>query len=252
MSTRPTGREHRISRRSLLQGGLAGAGMLAIPGLAASCTSAGGGGAAGNGMSFMYWGSSYEDEVVRTMLDAFAEGSGTPMTPMFTTGTEQQYNTKLNTLVAGGTPPDVLYLHDYKAYELAEKNLLLNVVDYFDQYPNLEERLPGTYYFWDEGKCLGNQTGTTANLLYYKKGSFDDAGLEYPPAVAADAWDWDTFIERADALTFDSNGRHPSESGFDPNRVEQFGVSNFFGQWYPFVAANGGDVTDPTGMEYWL
>lgn len=238
-----------LSRRSLLGGGAA----LAASGLFGGCSSSTSGGGQGAGaMSFMYWGSSYEDSVVRKMLEAYAAKSGGKMTPLFTTGSEQEYNTKLNTLVAAGGQPDVSYLHDYTAYDLAEKGLLLNMHDYFSKYPALSERLPGTYYFWDDDKCLGNQTGTTANLLYYKKGAFDQAHLAYPPADADKAWNWDTFVETADKLTFDDNGKHPSEPGFDPDNVKQFGVSNFFTQWYPFVASNGGDVTDSTGKNYTL
>lgn len=242
-----------VSRRSLLKGALGAAAIASVPALAACSSSSGGGASAGsNGMSFMYWGSSYEDQIVRDMLKAFTAKSGVQMTPMFTTGTEDQFNTKLNTLVAANNPPDISYLHAYTAYDFGEKGHLLNVADYFDKYPQLTERLPGTYYFWDEGKCLGNQTSATANLMYYKKSAFDKAGLAYPPAQADQAWDWDTFIQRADALTFDSNGKHPSEQGFNRDDVAQFGVSNFFTQWYPFVVANGGDITDPTGTEYWL
>lgn len=239
-----------LSRRSMLTGGI---GIAAAAALGA-CTSSGapgGSGASGN-KKFMYWGSSYEDQTVRKMLDAYSKESGTLMSPLFTTGAEQEYNTKLNSLVAAKTPPDVLYLHDYMSYSLAEKNLLLNMESYIDKYPALAERLPGSYYYWDDGKLLGTQTGATANLLYYKKGAFDEAGLAYPPAEAGKAWDWDTFVATADKLTFDVNGKHPSESGFNANDVKQFGVSNFFEEWYSFVASNGGDITDSIGMEYAL
>ena len=239
-----------ISRRTFLAGAAASA--VAGSALLAGCSSDSTGKPQSAGMGFMYWGSSYEDEVVRKMLTAYTQKSGTPMTPMFTTGSEDEYNTKVNTLVAAGTPPDVAYQHDYLAYQLADKGLLLNIHDYFKEFPALAERLPGTYYFWDDDKCLGNQTGVTANLLYYRKSTLDKAGVHYPPAEADKAWSWDTFVENADKLTVDSSGRHPSESGFNPNDVKQFGVSNFFTQWYPFVVANGGDVTDPAGKTYTL
>ncbi len=241
-----------LSRRSLLAGGAGIAAATALAGCSSPSSPGGGSSAAGAGMSFMYWGSSYEDQVVRRMLGAYTDESGTPMTPLFTTGSEQEYNTKLNSLVAANNPPEVLYLHDYMSYSLAEKNLLMNMEGYLDKYPALADRLPGSYYYWDDGKLLGNQTGATANLLYYKKGAFDAAGIEYPPAEAGKAWDWDTFVSTADKLTFDVNGKHPSESGFNANDVKQFGVSNFFEEFYAFVASNGGDITDPTGMQYAL
>lgn len=240
-----------VSRRRVLQaGGGALAAGLALAGCGSGAQTAG----KGNGLGFMYWGSSYEDAVVRKMLEGYGKETGLSVTPLFTPGTEDQYNTKLNVLVASGDAPDVLYSHEPTAYSLAERGLALNVLPYFDKYPALADRFPGSYYFWEDGKCLGTETGPTINCLYYRRSAFDTAKLDHPPARNEDAWDWDEFLENAIQLTYDAEGRHPEEKGFDPESIEQYGVSGFFANeaWYAFVRANGGDLTSEDGRTYAL
>ncbi|WP_336629741.1 MULTISPECIES: ABC transporter substrate-binding protein [unclassified Microbacterium] len=239
----------RLSRRGFLLGTAGLVGTALLPMSLTGCSRAGAG-SSGAGMSFMYWGSSYEDEIIRKMLTSFQKKSGVAMRPMFTSG--DQYDTKVNTLVASNTPADVAYMHDYMVYDLAEKGQLLNLYPQFDKHPQLQDRLPGTYYFWDDGKCAGNQTGTTAILMYYSKKAIKEAGLENPPAVPGSAWNWDQFVSAADKLTLDQAGRHPSDSGFDPNNIKQYGAAAFFNWWYGFVRSNGGDIANEDGTKYAL
>lgn len=238
-----------LSRRGFLIGTATALGAAALPMSLTGCSRAAVGGGTGS-MSFMYWGSSYEDEIIRKMLASFEKKSGVSMKPMFTSG--DQYDTKVNTLIASNTPADVAYMHDYMVYDLAQKGQLLNLYPEFDKHPGLQDRLPGTYYFWDDGKCAGNQTGTTAILMYYSKKAIKEAGIENPPAIPASAWDWDRFVSAADKLTLDQSGRHPSDSGFDPNNVKQYGAAAFFNWWYGFVKSNGGDITNEDGTKYAL
>jgi multiple sugar transport system substrate-binding protein len=233
---------------------LGGGALAAAASALSSCAVGEGTAGGGNSIAFMYWGSTYEDAVVRQMLDAFTTDTGLPTSARFTPGSGDQYDTKLNVLIASGDAPDVLYSHEYMAFNLAERGLAHNLYPDFDKYPELANRFPGSYYFWEEDKCLGNETGLTVNCLYYMKPAFDAAGLEYPPATAEDAWEWDTFLENAMALTIDSNGKSPGDTGFNPDHVSQYGVSGFFNSnaWYAMVRANGGDLTSEDGTEYAL
>ncbi len=243
----------RLSRRGLIRAGALGLTASAAAPLSAcagSRTTAG----SGKSLAFMYWGSTYEDQIVRQMLDGFSQQYDVPTIPRFTPGSNDQYDTKLNVLVAAGEAPDVLYSHEHMAYNLAERGLAYNLFPAFDTHPELANRFPGSYYFWDDGKCLGNETGLTVNCLYYLKPAFDEAGVQYPPSTAKEAWDWDTFVDNARALTLDAEGRHPEDNGFDPSHVAQYGVSGFFNSnaWYAMVRANGGDLTTKDGTEYAL
>ncbi|HEY8454712.1 MAG TPA: extracellular solute-binding protein [Actinopolymorphaceae bacterium] len=236
-------------RRDLFRLGGMGALGLAVPSLV-SC--GGPGSSSGTSLQFMYWGSSFEKTAIEKMLQEFEDrNSDVSVEPLYT---PQEYETKLNTLVASNRTPDVAYLGGGMAYRLAEQGKLINLYHYLDKYPELGRRLPYTYYWYGKDKLLGTQTANEVILLWYNRQTFADAGVDPPPAEAAQAWSWDDLVEAADALTFDQEGRRPSESGFDPRQVRQFGIAANFNNygWYPLVRSNGGDFCDETGTRYTL
>jgi multiple sugar transport system substrate-binding protein len=237
------------SRRDLFRiGGLTAAGA-AAPGLVA-CNSGGGSSGGEAELQFMYWGSSYEQKAINAMLGQFeAEHEGVSAKPLYT---PQEYDTKVNTLVASNRAPDVAYMGGAMGYRLAEQGKLVNLYTYFDKYPALADRLPGTYFWYGRDKTFGTQTANEIMLLWYNKDMFADAGIDTPPADAADAWSWDTFVETATRLTLDQDGRRPDESGFDPKRIRQFGVSTsiqYPPSWEGFLRSNGASFVDETGRK---
>ncbi|MEQ4209212.1 sugar ABC transporter substrate-binding protein [Actinopolymorpha sp. B9G3] len=240
------------SRRDVLRLGSAAAGV-AASGAAASvlagCNS--GGGAGGDAeLQFMYWGSSYEQKAINAMLGQFeAEHEGVSAKPLYT---PQEYDTKVNTLVASNRAPDVAYMGGAIGYRLAEQGKLVNLYTYFDKYPALADRLPGTYFWYGRDKTFGTQTANEVMLLWYNKDVLADAGVDTPPADAADAWSWDTFVETATRLTLDQDGRRPDQSGFDPKRIRQFGVSTsiqYPPAWEGFLRSNGTGFVDEAGRK---
>lgn len=254
-TTRSARRQGRLGRRDLLRyGGLAMAGLTG--GGLTACADTGPGAAPDpddpSTLEFMYWGSTFEQKAVEAMLKDFEKKyEGTSVRPIYT---PNEYETKLNTLIASNKVPDVAYLGGGMVYRLAEQGRLINLYPYLDRYPDLGNRLPYTYYWYGKDKLAGTQTANEVMLLWYNKTVLDDAGVEYPPAEADKAWTWDEIVEVADRLTFDQNGRRPSEPGFDPQQVRQFGLSaNFTGAgWYALLRSNGGDFTDETGTKYLL
>lgn len=240
-----------VNRRKLLQWGGLGSLGLTAPALG-GCAGAG---ASGPELSFMFWGSSYEKDAIDEMLAQFEEYRSEAELSVRSMHTPEEYDTRVNTLVASDQLPDVAYMGTGQAYRLAEQGKLVNIVDHFDAYPQLAERLPSTYFWWEDGKCYGTQTANEVILLWYNRQIFAEANLDPPPPAAASAWSWDDIVSIADQLTFDSEGRHPSESGYDANGVEQFGFSvtlDYAPHWYSLVRSNGGDLADEDGMRYAL
>ena len=240
------------TRRDLLRaGGFAAAGAaaagLASTGLA-GCNSPGGGGGSATEMEFMYWGSTFEQKAINKMLDQFEQKhEGVTLKPLYT---PEEYETKVNTLVASNRPPDVAYLGAGMAYRLAKEEKLVNLYPYLDKYPRLKDQVPGTYFWYGENKLLGTQTANEVMLLWYNKQVLDDAGVEHPPAEAAKAWTWDQLVENAYKLTVDRNGKHPDESGFDREQVQQFGITcsiEYLPAWYSFLRSKGVDMVDESG-----
>ncbi len=225
-------------RRFLATAGLAGA-AAALSGCGGSSTGS------GVGLRYMYWGSAFEKRGIEQMLDQFGdEHPGVTVEPIHVPG---DYETKINTLVASNDLPDVAYLGAATAYRLAEQGKLLDLEPHLKDYPLLADRSPGSYFYWAEGKNLGTHASNQIILTWYNRATLTAAGVEPPPAVAADAWDWDTLINTADRLTVDRDGRHPSEAGFNADQVAQFGLSLPMTHWYSLVRSNGGNIADEAG-----
>ena len=240
-----------LGRRRLLQlGGLSALG--AVAGCNGKSLDSTGSGAKGKQLQFMFWGSTEEQKAIANMLKGFErEKSGVTVKPVFTPA---DFDTKLNALVASNRQPDMCYMQSPMGYRLAEQGKLVNLYPYFEKYPDLANRLPGTYFWWDKGKTYGTQSANEVMLLWYNKGAFADAGVEAPPVDAAKAWSWDTFVENAYKLTLDQNGKHPDEDGFDPKRIRQYGASAAMTAvvYHPLLLSRGIDFTDEAATKCML
>ncbi|SDR74910.1 ABC transporter substrate-binding protein [Actinopolymorpha singaporensis] len=251
MNTRPIvpGRP-RWSRRDLLRAGGLAAGAAALPALAGCGGDSGGGGGDKAQLQFMYWGSSFEQKAINAMLKQFEDKyDGVSVKPVYT---PNEYDTKVNTLVASKRAPDVAYMGGSMGYRLAEQGKLVNLAKYFKKYPALADRLPGTYFWYGKDKTFGTQTANEVMLLWYNRAVMKDAGVEPPPAEAGKAWSWDEFVQAAYKLTRDQNGKRPDESGFDPKRIRQFGASvsvQSSTTWESFLRSNGAAFVDESGRK---
>ncbi|WP_219461781.1 extracellular solute-binding protein, partial [Nonomuraea rhizosphaerae] len=210
----------------------------------------GGGSSAATQLQFMYWGSTFEQKAVEKMLRQFEQKKqGIKVKALFT---PDEYDVKLNTLVAGGRVPDVGYVPMSMSYRLAEQGKLVNLFPYLKKYPQLATYLPDAYLWYGQDKLHGVATANEIELLWYAKQAFKDAGIAAPPADAASAWTWDQLVENAYKLTVDQNGKRPDETGFDPKQIRQFGVSISFtyaAAWLGFLRSNGADFADESGKK---
>jgi len=199
-------------------------------------------------LQFMYWGSTFEQKAVDKMLKAFEQSNnGTKVKPLFT---PDEYDVKLNTLVASGSVPDVGYVPMAMSYRLAEQGKLVNLFSYLGKYPQLAGYLPDAYLWYGKDQLHGVATANEIELLWYSKSAVSEAGIAAPPADASSAWTWDQLVENAYKLTVDQSGKHPDESGFDAKQVRQFGISSsitYAAAWYGFLRSNGADFADETG-----
>ncbi|GAA1566165.1 MULTISPECIES: ABC transporter substrate-binding protein [Kribbella] len=244
----------RTSRRQLLRAG--GATALAAglgPAALAACGGSGDAGGDSGRLTFMYWGSAFEKKAIDEMLKQYAgEHKGTKVDPMYVP--VANYPTKVSSLVAANTPPDLAYLGTAQMYDLAQKGLILNLFPYLDKYPALKDRLPSSYFWYGKDKLAANQLAMGVQILYYNTDAFKAAGLDAAPFTAATAWSWDDFVQAADKLTVDQNGKHPSEDGFDAGQVKQFGTIAPFGSapLYSLLRSNGADMVNADGTKFAL
>jgi len=155
-------------------------------------------------------------------------------------GSNQTAPDVLSTLIASGDVPDIVgpvgfdgsnrfagqWLDLEPLVESAGYGLEEFPANLVDAYRSLDSGLTGLPFLVFPG------------VLYYNVELFDEAGLNYPPAVAGEpyvmpdgtevAWDYDTVVEIGKILTVDANGYDATMEEFDPSNIAQFG---FVHQW---------------------
>ncbi|HEV2125815.1 MAG TPA: extracellular solute-binding protein [Chloroflexota bacterium] len=157
----------------------------------------------------------------------------------FGSGTAVQNAEKAQTLLAAGTPPDIIQLEAAGASGFIGKGLL-SPLDAFikrDKY-DLSDYFERSYpqYEW-KGKKYGIAKGMSNQSLYYNQVLFDQAGLPYPANKPnATGWDFDAFVKASERLT-KRNGTDTTQWGF----VVERGLRGGWGQW---IRANGGEIFD--------
>ena len=157
-----------------------------------------------------------------------------------------EYFTKLQTMIAGGTPPDVASLNMENLQSFAALGTLVDLDPYVqkDNY-DLGQYYPATVQMHSyKGRLYALPASFSTVVLFYNKNLFDEAGIAYPDA----GWDWDKLIEVGKKLTKDTDG---------DGRTDQFGYSR---AWWPmYLWLNGADLfnedktrctlTDPAAVE---
>jgi multiple sugar transport system substrate-binding protein len=174
------------------------------------------------------------------------------------------YMTKLPTILASGSVPDVIHQHMSIVQDYGQRGALLDLgplmkrdnVQPTDYIPALFEA------FSHAGKVYAIPKDSAAWGMYYNKAMFDAAKIPYPK----DNWTLDDFRTYAIELTRDKNDNPSSSEKFDRNNIKQWGFA-----WLEptpttteatrgFVKAFGGDwyneahtetlITDPKVLAY--
>lgn len=148
---------------------------------------------------------------------------------------------KINAQLAADELPDVLRLQGLLAQRWIRQDAFLQLDDRIasanlpmdDFYPG-----PLSQFEW-QGGLWGLPDTAAPDIVFYNKTMFDAAGLAYPD----DTWTFDDMRQAAILLTLDVNGLNPSQPGFDPTQIQQFGWNgglSFFWQRH-LVQPFGGD-----------
>jgi multiple sugar transport system substrate-binding protein len=188
-------------------------------------------------LTFAMWGTPPEKSAVYQVLQAFQKEN--PEIGIKVIHVDfYNYNDKLKTMIAGGTPPDVFYCDRPYFYDLASRGALLNL----DEYVKQPEFNAGDFYpilmkaFQFSGNQYGIPKDWTTFALYYNKDMFDKEGLKYPDSN----WTWTDLSNAAAKLTKGVQG-----SG----RIDQYGfIMETWADWYyNFLRQNGGEIFDEKG-----
>ena len=136
------------------------------------------------------------------------------------------YDTRLQTSLAGGSPPDVFYIDSFRLPDLVAAGAVEpagdNIENPDDFYESLRNAftIDGTFY------CPPKDFSTLG--LQYNTDMFDAAGLDYP----TEDWTWDDLRSAAETLTNEDEG------------VYGMVLSADFARWIAFLYQAGGSVTN--------
>ena len=159
-------------------------------------------------ITFMAWGSPEELSVWQTIADEFNQTNPDIKVTVDVSDWDAYFN-KLQTLFAGGTPPDVFAMDAPLYPDWQSRGVLKNLQPYLDADPGV---LDGVYpvtleaYKTDEG-YFGLPRDFQTIVLYYNKDMFDAAGVDYP----TDDWTLTDLREAAQKLTTDADGDGTSD-----------------------------------------
>jgi multiple sugar transport system substrate-binding protein len=191
-------------------------------------------------ITFMMWGAPEEQTVWQAVVDDF-QAANPNLKVKVEVSDWDSYWTKLNTLFAGGTPPDVFAMDAPLYLDWQSRGALLNLQSYIDANAGfLDGFYPQTLtaYKLNDG-YYGLPRDFQTVVLFYNKDMFDAAGVAYPTGD----WTYDDLMSAAKKLTKDTNA---------DGKTDQYGLwtdtwdMELF--WSEAIWANGGEIisTDHT------
>lgn len=161
-------------------------------------------------LTILHWGDPTEDRIVQTLVDEYQKNH--PRVRIVRIPTSQ-FDSKLKTMMAAGTPPDLFYLPPRLLPELASLKLIRPIDDFVAKEKETEA---GRAYFADvypillDGFRYDTETGrsgegalyalpkdSTTAVFYVNLDLFEKAGVRVP----YDGWTWGEFEEAARKIT---------------------------------------------------
>lgn len=146
------------------------------------------------------------------------------------------YDTKLQTMFAGGKAPDVLQVAE-AVNVYSSKGQLVDLTkslseDGVKPVESFGQGLVDTYS--TDGKLWAAPDRSGAAVVYYNKTLFDKAGVAYPTG----SWTWDDMREASKKLTVTKDGRTTQWA---------YGAGDWWPWYMSWMYQNGGRVLDSAG-----
>lgn len=178
-------------------------------------------------LTFLIWDSN-QKEGMQAIVDAYqAQHPNTKINLQVTPW--EEYWTKLQAAAAGGSLPDIFWMHSNQFFVYAEAGTMLDLSELNLDYSPFPEGITALYNY--EGKQLAVPKDYDTIALAYNKEIFDNANIPYPD----ETWTWEKLVEVAKQLTDESKGVY----GFGAPVADQSGYLNFIYQNQGFEFENG-------------
>ncbi len=199
-------------------------------------------------LQYAFWGDQNEINATNAYLNGYMAKHPNVKIDALNFGSNTDFNTKITTLAASNTLPDLGYFYEPNVLTWGMSGKFVDLTDFYKSQP---AKLDAIKFVTPDGKIVGVSVANEIQVIWYSKKMFDAAHLPYPPADASKAWSWDKFVQVAKLLTKDARGRTPNDKGFDPQNIRQFGtwVQDWWMPWLTFAISNGGGLVNEDGTK---
>ncbi len=188
-------------------------------------------------LTLSFWGSDLDTQVYQERVNMFMEKN--PDIKVELLYIPSDYSQKVQTMIAGGTAPDVIQLsEDVHSYSSKGQVISLNdfvAKDGLDLKVRYGETGGLTTAYSLDGNLYAMPDRGGALILYYNKDMFDAAGVSYPTKD----WTWVEFLDATQKLTV-REGDTVTQYGF--------AAGGWWPWWMSFIYMNGGAVLDASGQ----
>ena len=172
-------------------------------------------------LTFSAWAGATEKDILERSIAAFTEATGIKVNGVFI---PDDYETKIATMIASGTAPDVGYLVAPTAHDWFADGQILDLAPLIEADESFEKSdlLDVAYSYYDDKSIDALLLSLQAYVVFYNKDLFANAGV--PEPSVDDVWTWEEFVETARKLTIDANGNSAEDPNFDAQNIQQYGV----------------------------
>lgn len=183
---------------------------------------------------FSHWGSTTDEAVYRERIEQFnAQSDSIEVEILYI---PEDYVSKITTMLAGGTAPDVMVVAE-ETNAFAYRGQLLPLNSYLDAAGiNLVERVgqAGVDAYSYDGTVYGIADRAGCSVLYYNKDLFDAANVAYPTVD----WTREDFLAAAKAIATDADVA---------DKVWGYVQEDWFPYWMSWIYGGNGRVVDENG-----
>jgi multiple sugar transport system substrate-binding protein len=160
------------------------------------------------------------------------------------------YHSKINTMIASGSTPDVFQLNEFLVKEWGDKGIIEDQAPFYAAAGiDPDEFVLNAGYYRSGDRLWALSYADTTMLLYYNKELLAQAGIAFPPGDARNPWTWEQYRSAARKLTKDASGKTPNDAGFSYNNLVQYGTVMPTSWIYvlPLLYTGGASVADSSG-----
>ncbi len=184
----------------------------------------------GKVVTWAFWGYPKADKVYGKIVQDFEKDF--PDVKVKLLHFSGDYYTKVQTMMAGGVAPDIIWLDDDNYREFAKKGSIVDLMSYVEKDKfGISDFYPSVFDAYRyKGGLYGIPKGMNVLVFFYNKDLFDKAGISYP----SEDWTFEEFLEKAKQLTLDIDG---------DGKIDQFGFGRWESDaWLGLIWQNGGEV----------